>query len=233
MVHLYKKELYYYLNNATGYIVVILFAVFANFMFMKDIFLSGSGSMRPFFGLVPWLLMVFIPAVSMRIIAEEKRINTLEVLLTLPVSETQLVIAKFAALMTVVLIGLSLTFGIPLTLAIAAGVYLPEIIVGYVGLILLSAAYTGISMFFSSLTRNQVIALLASVIVLFLLNVLATDFVATAAPKVVQDNLMYFSPLYHLQNFMNGLLDIRSITYFVSLTVVSLFVTIADMEKRG
>lgn len=233
MFHLYKKELYYYLNNATGYIVVILFAVFANFMFMKDIFVSGSGSMRPFFGLAPWLLMVFIPAVSMRIIAEEKRINTMEVLLTLPVSETQLVVAKFAALMTVVLIGLSLTCGIPLTLAIAAGVYLPEIIVGYAGLILLSAAYTGISMFFSSLTKNQVIALLASVIVLFLLNVLATDFVATAAPKIVQDNLMYFSPLYHLQNFMNGLLDIRSITYFVSLTAVALFVTVADMEKRG
>lgn len=233
MFHLYKKELYYYLNSATGYIAIILFAVFANFLFMKDIFLSGSGSMRPFFGIAPWLLMIFIPAVSMRIIAEERRINTIEVLLTLPISETQLVLAKFFTLMTVVLIGLALTLGIPVTLAVVAGLYLPEVIVGYIGLIMLSAAYVGLSMFFSSLTKNQVIALLASVITLFLLNVLATDFVSSTAPKVVQDNLMYFSPLYHLQNFMNGLLDIRSITYFVSFAAVMLFLTVTDMEKRG
>ena len=95
MKNLYKKELNYYLNNPIGYIVVVLFAVFANFLFVKDIFVIGSASMRPFFSILPWLFLVFIPALSMRTLSEEKRVNSIEILLTLPVSETQVVLAKF------------------------------------------------------------------------------------------------------------------------------------------
>src|SRR3989344_5665671 len=108
MKNLYKKEIAYYLNNPIGYIVVILFAVFANFLFVKDIFVVGSASMRPFFSFLPWLFLVFVPALTMRILSEEKRVNTLEVLLTLPVSETQVVLAKFFALLTVAAVGLLL-----------------------------------------------------------------------------------------------------------------------------
>src|SRR3989344_9699856 len=92
--NLYKKELNYYLNNPIGYIVVVLFAVFANFLFVKDIFVIGSVSLRPFFSFLPWLFLVFVPALTMRVLSEEKRINTIEVLLTLPISELQIVLAK-------------------------------------------------------------------------------------------------------------------------------------------
>src|SRR4030065_469479 len=79
MKYLYKKELNYYLNNPIGYIVLVLFAVFANFLFVKDIFIVGSASMRPFFNFLPWLFLIFVPALTMRIISEEKRVNTIDV----------------------------------------------------------------------------------------------------------------------------------------------------------
>ncbi|MEN9327672.1 MAG: hypothetical protein RI947_480 [Candidatus Parcubacteria bacterium] len=232
MINLYQKELKYYLNNAPGYIVIIMFAVFVNFLFMKDLFVGGSASLRPLFMVLPWLMLIFIPAVAMRTLSEEKRINTIEILLTLPISEAQIVISKFLALLTVFCIGLLLTAAIPVSLAVIAKLYIPEVLVGYSGVMLLGATFISVSMFFSSLTKNQVIAMLSSVIVLFLLSVISTDFVSSVLPKTVQDALVYFSPLYHLENFVNGVIDLRSVFYFLSFTVIFLFLTIIDLEKR-
>lgn len=230
---LYKKELGYYINNPIGYIIVALFGFSANFLFVKDIFLIGSASLRPFFMIVPWLLMIFIPAISMRILSEEKRTNTLETLLTLPISETQVVIAKFLAILTVVVAALVTTMSLPVSLYYLSGIYIPEVLVGYLGVICLSASFIALSIFFSSQTKNQVIALLSSIIVIFLLMVVASDFSATVLPRFILDALSVFSPLYHVQNFMKGLLDLRSLFYFIGLTFLFLFLTIIDLEKRA
>ncbi len=232
MFSLYKKELKYYLNNPIGYIVVALFAAFANFLFVKDIFIVGSASMQPFFGLLPWLYLVFIPALTMRIIAEEKRTNTIEVLLTLPVSETQIVLAKFLALITMLTVALVLTLSIPVSLSFLTKMYLPEVIIGYIGALFLGAAFIGVTMFFSSQTKNQVVAFLASVIFLFFLLAVGTDFTANVLPKTLADFLSYYTPIYHLQNFVKGVVDARSLIYFISFSVVVLFLTIVNLEKR-
>lgn len=244
MFTLYKKELGYYLNNPIGYIVIILFAAFANFMYVKDIFLAGSASMRPFFGYLPWLLMIFIPALTMRMISEEKRTNTIEILLTLPLSETQIVLAKFLALLTLVFLGLMLTWLLPISLFVLKGaegfgannVYatlLPEIFVGYIGCLFLAGLYAAISLFFSSQTKNQVIAFLISVLVIFLLNVLSTDFMNTVLPGFIQDALLYYMPLYHFQNFVKGIIDLRSLIYYLGSIGMFIFFTIIDLEKRS
>lgn len=232
MFTLYKKELNYYLNNPIGYIIVVLFAVFANFLFVKDIFVVGSASMRGFFGIVPWLFLIFIPALTMRVFSEEKRVNTIEVLLTLPVSETQIVFSKFLALLTLVSGALILTSGLPLSLAFLTKIYLPEILVGYIGLFFLASFFISLSMFFSSQTKNQVVALLVSVIILFLTLVLSTDYLSTILPKFLQDFLVYFAPLFHLQNFTKGIIDLRSLFYFIGVTILFLFLTVVDLEKR-
>lgn len=232
MFALYKKEINYYLNNPVGYIIIVLFAVFANFIFVKDIFVVGSASIRPLFLLMPWLFLIFIPAIAMRSLSEEKRTNTIEVLLTLPVSELQVVLAKFFALLTLVAIAVSLTLGLPISLAFITQIYLPEIIVGYIGILLLASAFISLSLFFSSLTKNQVIAFLVAALALFLFIVLSTDFAVTVLPKFVQDYLIYFSPIYHLQNFVKGVVDLRSLFYFLSFTVLFLFLTVIDLEKR-
>jgi len=232
MLTLYKKELNYYLNNVVGYLILIIFAAFANFLFVKDIFVVGTASMKSFFGIMPWLFLVFIPALGMRIFSEEKRVNTIEILLTLPVSETQIVLAKFFAMATLFLMSLALTLAAPISLALIARLYLPEVIVGYLGIFLLGVSSIAIAMFFSSQTKNQIVAFLLSVLVLFFLNVLATDFLVTVLPKAITDFASYFGPIYHLQNFIKGIVDVRSLFYFLSLLVVFLFLTVISLEKR-
>lgn len=232
MFTLYKKEFNHYLHNPIGYIVVILFALFANFLFIKDIFSVGSASMRPFYALLPWLFLVFVPALTMRVFSEEKRTNTIEVLLTLPVSESQIVLAKLGALCTMVFIGLILTFGLPVSLSFLTKLYLPEIIVGYLGSFLMATLYIAISMFFSVNTKNQIISFLFSVITIFLLTVMGTDFLANVLPKFILDLINYFTPTYHFQNFIKGIVDLRSSIYFVSGILVFLLLTIISLEKR-
>ena len=232
MINLYKKELGYYLNNSLGYIIIVVFGLFANFLFIKDIFVIGSASMRPFFGLTPWLLVIFIPALAMRIFAEEKRNNTIEVLLTMPISEVNIVLAKFLALLTLIILSLMLTVSLPVSLAVVSKLYLPEIAVGYLGLILLGASFASLAMFFSSLTKNQVAAFLISVVILFLITLFSSDFFASVLPKVINDYLGYFAPLYHLNNFVKGVVDFRSLFYFLSFIITFFVLTVVELKKR-
>ena len=237
MLALYKKELQFYLNNPIGYIVIVLFGVFANFLFVKDIFVYGSASLRPFFDILPWLMMVFIPAVAMRSFSEEKRNNTIEILLSLPISETQIVLAKFFALLTLVSIGLILTVSLPVSLyflvtGTGSRIHIPELFIGYFGQILIAAAFLSISMFFSSQTKNQIIAFLASTITLFFLIIFSTDFVASFLPFIVQTGLVYLSPVSQVEGFSKGVVDVRSLYYFLSFVIVFLFLTIVDVERR-
>ncbi len=124
--------------------------------------------MRGFFDIAPWLLMIFIPALTMRIWAEEKRNNTLEVLLTLSVAEGTIAIAKFLALLTMIIIALILTFSLPLSLIFLTKIHFSEVIVGYLGLVFFSMMAISLSMVFSFLTKNQVVAFLSSVIAIFI-----------------------------------------------------------------
>lgn len=230
--NLYKKELSYYLNNPLGYIIVILFAIFANFLFVKDIFVVSTTSMRAFFDFVPWLLMVFIPALSMRIFSEEKRGNTIEVLLTLPVKEWEIVLAKFFTLLTMVFLSLLLTIGLPISLSLLSKIYLPEVILGYLGLLFFSAMLIAFSMIFSLLTKNQIVAFLASVLGSFVFLVLGSDFFAGYLPKVIIDLIVYYTPLYHLSFFNRTVLEWRSVGYFFTFTLAFLLINKFLLESR-
>lgn len=237
MKALFKKEIQFYLNNPVGYIVVAVFAVFANFLFVKDVFVVGAASMKTFFDTMPLLLMIFIPAMTMRIISEEKRTNTIDLLLSLPVSETQIVLAKFLAILSMTLIGFVLTFGLPLSISLLSGatgskLYMPEILIGYLGQLFVASGFIALSLYFSSVTKNQVVAFLLSVISIFFLIMFSNDFLASTFPKLIVDALGYLSPLTQADLFTKGVLDIRAIYYFVSFTVLFLFFTIFDLEKR-
>lgn len=232
MKTLYKKELSYYLNNPLGYITIIIFVLFANFLFVKDIFTVGSASMQPFFATVPWLLVLFVPALTMRIFAEEKRINTFEVLSSLPLSPWEIAGAKMMAILTLVGISLALTMGLPLSLSLLVSLYLPEIIVGYLGLILFALLIVGIGTYISLHTKNQIVAYLIPVVILFVLLSLSGDFFSSIMPKIVQDSLLYFAPLYHLENFVRGVIDIRSLVYFVSSSILFVYLTLLSLQKK-
>ncbi len=238
MKTLYKKELAFYLNNPIGYIAIILFGVFANFLFVKDIFLYGVASMRSFFEMIPWLLLIFVPALTMRSMAEERRTGTLDVLMSLPLSELQIVLAKFLSILTIVLIGLILTAGLPvslyfLTSQVGSRIYFPEILIGYVGVLLCAGLFTSIGLLYSSLTKNQMIAFLISAITFFFLLVFSGDFVAHLFPPTIQDILSYASPMTHMRGFDKGVVDLRSLYYFLSTIVIGIVLTTITIEKRN
>ncbi len=232
-----KKEINQFFNNPYGYIVLGLFGVFANFLFVKDVFVVGTISMKSFFQLMPWIIMIFAPALSMRAISEEKRLNTIEVLKTLPITEAQIVLGKFVSLLFACFVGLLLTIGLPVSLnavaSSAGSLYMPEVIIGYLGVIAYAVMAISISLFYSGMTSNQVVAFLLSAVSLFILNMAGSDFLGTVFPKVVQDILLVLSPLNQMTPFTNGVLDVRSIFFFASVTSVFTFLAIVDLEKRN
>lgn len=233
MKALYKKEIMQYLNNPVGYVVPLLFALFANYLFMKDVFVVGSASMKPFFGVVPWLLFIFIPALAIRSFSEEKRTNTIEVLMTLPLSEQDVVLAKMLSLLTVTTGALLLTLSVPLVLGGLSKLFIPEIVVGYVGLFLLSSSYIAFSVYVSNRISNQIASFLVSVLILFVATTLSSDFLANILPRFVQDILLFVSPLLHMQNFAKGVVDLRSLFYFIGLAFLFFKLTVMDLQKRG
>jgi len=232
MKALYRKELMQFLNSPVGYTVPVVFAVFLGYLFLKDVFIIGTASMKSFFSVAPWLLFILIPALSMRSISEEKKTNTLEVLLTLPLSEEKIVRAKFASIFTLIAITLALTFSIPLVLGFLAKLYFPEILVGYLGLLLLSLSYLSFSLYISSKVVNQIASFSLSVTLLFLITTLSSDFLANLLPKVAQDFLLLVSPILHLDNFAKGVLDLRSLFYFIVFSLVFYQLTVKELQKR-
>lgn len=232
MKELFKKEMRQLLNTPVGYVVPALFALFLGYMYLKDVFVIGSASLKSFFGIAPWLLFLFIPALSMRTISEEMRTNTIEVLLSLPISEREIVGGKVSALAVMIGITWALTISIPIVLGMIAGLAIVEIVVGYIGVYLLSLTYLSFSLFVSSKIRNQIAAFLVSTFILFLVTTLSSDFLANILPKTVQDILIFFSPTLHMDTFSKGVIDMRSVAYFIGLFLIFFELTVAELKKR-
>jgi len=233
MKHLYKKELLHYFNSPVGYSVPIVFALFLGYLFIKDVFVVGSASLKPFFSVAPWLLFILIPAISMKSISEEKQSNTIEVLMTLPLSERSIVLAKLLSLFTITAVTLGLTLSIPIVLGFISNLYLPEIMVGYIGLTLLSLLYLSFSLYISSRVSSQIASFALSVVLLFLMTTLSSDFLANILPKTAQDVLIFGSPLLHLENFAKGVIDFRSLSYFFFLIILFFELTVKELQKRA
>lgn len=232
MKALYKKELMQLLNSPVGYSVPIVFALLLGYLFIKDVFVVGSASLKPFFSLAPWLLFILTPALAMRSISEEKKSNTIEVLMTLPLSETSIILAKLLSVFTIVSITLGLTLSVPIVLGFISALYVPEIVVGYVGLLLLSFLYLSFSLYISSKVSNQIASFSLSTIILFIVTTLSSDFLANLLPKTIQDILLFGSPLLHLDNFVKGVIDLRSLSYFALLIVIFFKLTVIELQKR-
>ncbi len=227
-----KKELAFYLNSAVGYIIVAVFLILNSFFFFNDFFVIGVLSLNSFFEFAPWLILFFIAGLSMRTFAEEKRLNTIEVLLTLPLSEQNIVFGKFLGVFLLFLLTAIWTLTIPLSLYFFGKPYWPEIIVGYMGILLFAAMLTAIGNFISLLTKNQIVALLLILPIYLLLFLLGSDTLYRYFPNQIGEMLVYISPTFHLQVFTKGVLALRSVIYFVSQIGFWLLLSIIYLQKR-
>src|SRR5688572_9853016 len=158
-----KRELASFFDSLIAYIMLVLFLGFSGFfswVLGSDIFYLGQASLESFFNVAYWTLFFFIPALTMRLLAEEKKTGTIELLLTKAVSDRQIVLGKFLSTLMLVLIALAFTIPYVITLSTIGNIDLGQIICGYLGLILMSAMYTSLGLYASSTTTNQIVAFL-------------------------------------------------------------------------
>ncbi len=213
-----SKELKTFFQTPIGYVILFVFTALAAFLFFQyqRFFVVKEASMRGLFGLLPILFMVFAPAVTMRLWAEEKKSGTVETLLTMPVRDADLVLGKFLA--AVVLVGLFLILTLPI-LWVVTFLGNPDpgpIIGGYFGALLLGAAYVSVGLAISALTENQIIALVLGVFVAFVFFLVGQQEFVDLLPAVLASALFNLSLASHFQSILRGVIDSRDVVYYVS-----------------
>ena len=205
--------------------------------YLGNFFARGQADLVPFFDFHPWLYLVLIPALAMRLWAEERKGGTIELLLTLPVTMWEAVLGKFLAAWCFTGIALALTFPMWITVNVLGQPDNGVIVAGYVGSLLMAGGFLAIGSCMSALTKNQVIAFIISVMVClgFVLSgfPLVLEFFSGWSPQFLLDAISSFSFLTHFQSISKGVLDLRDIFFFLSLIAFWLFATatILDMKK--
>ena len=229
---IYKKEFASYFNSPIAYIYITAFLVFSGWIFFRGFFLIGQANMRGFFSLLPWIFLFFIPAITMRLWAEEKKIGTMEILMTLPVTDTEVVLGKFLAAFIFFSITILLTLTIPLTLFYLGKPDIGPIIGGYLGALLMGAAYLSIGLFVSSLTENQIVAFILGIFLCFILFIIGEDIVLMALPSSIASIFSFLGLGYHFKSIGRGIIDTRDIIYYLAVIGFFLFLNIRSIESR-
>ena len=221
------------------FIVIFLFAMGAFTFYVGRFYDNGVADLGVFFGYHPWLYLFLIPAISMRLWAEERRTGTMELLLTLPIPLWATVLGKFLAAWAFAGLALALTFPIWLTVNYLGHPDNGVILASYIGSFLMAGAYLSIGACISATTKNQVIAFVVSVVVCFLFTIsgapLVLDFFRTWAPLVLIDAVSSFSFITHFTSITNGVIDFRDVLFFFSLMALFLTanVVVVDLKKSS
>lgn len=238
MLAIFKRELSGYFATPVAYVFIVIFLfVTAIFTFQfGQFFERGQADLRPFFDFHPWLYLFLIPAISMRLWAEERKQGTIELLMTLPVPLWAAVVGKFLAAWAFTGVGLLLTFPIWITVNILGDPDNGVIIASYVGSFLMAGGFLAVGSFVSSLTKNQVIAFVVSVVLCFGLLISGytpvLGMVSGWAPQAVVDAIAGFSFLTHFDAISRGVVDIRDLIFFASLIAVFLFANAVMIEQK-
>ncbi len=224
-----RKELRGYFTSPVAYIVITVFTVFSGFFFFKDFFYFNQAEMRSFFQFLPLMFCFVIPAVTMKLFAEERQTGSFEILMTLPVSTWHAVTGKFLAgfVFSAVMISPSLMYLV--TVSLVGSPDFGPVIGGYIGALLLAGAYTSIGILASSITKNQIIAFIAAWAVCFLMWLV--DKIAMFIPAKLSF-ISYLGTDYHFQNVARGIIDSRDVIYFVSLIALCMMITAKIIERR-
>lgn len=235
---IFKRELASYFMTPIAYVFIVIFVFLSGIFafYMGNFFPRGQADLEPFFGFHPWLYLFLIPALAMRLWAEERKTGTIELLLTLPISIPQAVVAKFLAAWVFSGIALAFTFPIWWTVNFLGDPDNGVIVASYVGSMLMAGAFLAIGACVSSLTKNQVIAFVITAVVclIFVLSgyPLVLDFFSGWAPQFLVETISSFSFLSHFNAITKGVIDLRDFIYFVSLIAFWLFANAVLIELK-
>jgi ABC-2 type transport system permease protein len=225
-----QREFKAYFNSPVAYFVIAIFLVMVGVLFFIPFFNQDEVSMRNFFSLVPFLMIFFGPAITMRLIAEERRSGTIEMLITMPVRDMDVILGKFLASFGLFVVALLLTLPYAISISTLGDLDWGPVIGGYIGLLFLGGAYLALGLLASSWSENQIIAF---VIALFLsMFFLMVDRFIVFLPNVIAPVVEYISFGAHIRNATRGLIDSRDIVFFVSFTGLALVMAFRSLESR-
>ncbi len=234
-----KRELASYFSTPVAYIFIVIFLVLSGVFtfYLGHFFEQGQADLGAFFNFIPWLYLVLVPAVAMRLWSEERRSGTIELLMTLPLSTLELVVAKFLAAWLFIGLALLLTFPLWLTVNYLGDPDNGVILAGYIGSWLMSGGFLAIGSCLSATTKNQIIAFILTLVVCFLMVVagfpIVQDVFSSWAPLWLVDGFANLSFLTHFDAISRGVIDLRDFVYFLVLISAWLYATVlvVDMKK--
>jgi ABC-2 type transport system permease protein len=231
---IFKRELRSYFSSPIGFVFIIFYLLVSNafFFFVQDFFKQGQVSMRGYFAALPWVFLFFVPAITMRLWAEEKKMGTVELLLTMPIREWEVVMGKFLASFAFLAITLLFSLTIPFTLMYLGKPDIGVLVGSYVGALFLGSAYLAIGLYISSLTENQVVAFIISLAVIFVLLLIGIAPIYMNALGSIVAVCEYVSLLSHFNNVTRGVIDSRDVIYYVSVIVLFLYLNVKNIEAR-
>ncbi|MDQ6964414.1 MAG: ABC transporter permease [Mariprofundales bacterium] len=224
------KELRVTMDTAQGAVVAVALLLACGFFFGNNLFLMGQAEMRNFFAVMPLLLMFFIPAMAMRLLADELHNGTFELLVTMPISSLQLVLGKYLALLLQLTAMFALTLLYPWSLSMLGDPDGGRIAAGYIALLLLIASYSAICLYASSLTRHAMIAYIIGFALLFAMYLLSQA--AITLPPATQEWLRMIMPLPNYQSMLRGVIGVEGIAYFLCMTALFISLTCMQLERR-
>jgi len=231
---LIKREFGSFFDSMIAYIMLILFLGISGFftwLFGADVFLVGQASLRAFFSIAYWTLFFFIPALTMRLLAEEIRSGTVELLLTKAVTDRQVVAGKFLSTFLLILVALLFTIPYVITISSIGNMDLGAVFSGYLGLLLMSGAYISIGLWASSITKNQIVAYMTALFIGIFFHLLF-GLLASAFRGFTGQMFHYLSMQTHFESITRGVLDSGDLVYFFSIIIIGLFLTEVSLSKR-
>ncbi|MEO1096727.1 MAG: ABC transporter permease subunit [Bacteroidota bacterium] len=230
-----KRELQSFFDSLIAYIMLVLFLGFSGFftwLYGADVFLVGQASLNSFFDIAFWTLFFFIPAITMRMLAEEKKTGTIELLLTKAVTDRDVILGKFLACFLLVTIAVLFTLPYYITLANIGNVDHGAIWCGYLGLLLMSAAYISIGLFTSSITNNQIVAFLLALFIGLFFHIIF-NVLASSTSGFIGQLFHTLSLSVHFESLSRGVIDTKDIVYFLSIVAIGLLLAQTSLAKRN
>ena len=221
VVQIFLREFRTYFVSPIAYIVITIFLLVTGWFFFTTFFLFNQATLRNFFSMLPVIFAFVVPAITMRLIAEEFNVGSYETLLTLPVTYLDVILGKFLACLALVAAMLAPTLAYAITVSALGELDWGPVIGGYVGALLLGGAFAAIGLLASSLTRNQIIAFILGVAICFSLTLI--DKMLFFLPRSLLGVFSYLGADYHFQNISKGIIDSRDVIYFLSVSFVALY----------
>ena len=235
-----RRELGAYFNTPIGYVFIVFFLVLTCWFYVVGVFTQGTAEMRSYFSLLPLFFLFFVPAISMRLWAEERKLGTLELLMTFPLRTWQAVLGKFLSGMLFLGITMALSFHLPLTLWLLSppngpGPDFGPIMGGYLGAMVLGMVYLSVGAFASSLTSDQIVAFVIGISINFVFFLMGyqpfLDWLRDFGPSLAS-NVERFGVNYHFESISRGVVDTRDVIYALSVSGFFLFLNVLVLERR-